>query len=491
MMRNPAVHVRALAATLLLKRGTASVSALERLLSDNDHFVQARAVWLLARLGPEGRLAAERMLRDPDPLLRAAAFRAMRETTADVMALAGSMIADTSAFVRREVAVALRDAGYDRSKPLLIKLAAAFEGTDRWYIEALADACAGHEADFYQSLADAGIVGGDPLHWNQRTAALAWRLHPDAIVPDLRARAAASVVPAAERSRALTALGFINTTQAVHAMLELSRSPAPQVANEAKYWLAFRQSNAWIDLTDWAKSGMDPALEKRRADMTVKAGKLLNAELPVDERKWNARDMARDEVGAQMLIDLVAAGKVPRTYYPAIEEVIFRNPSLSIRMQAGHYFTKPGVSRTYSIPAITQLVADGQHGAVLFAKHCAPCHRVGDTGSDIGPELTHIGSKFDQTAALDAIVNPSAGIVFGYEPYLVTTKSGASYYGFLVADGKQAVVIRDLAGRRHTIRTSEIGSRKLQQNSLMPEPSSFGFSEQDLADVSGYLMSLK
>ncbi|HTF19197.1 MAG TPA: hypothetical protein VK658_14045, partial [Chryseolinea sp.] len=63
--------------------------------------------------------------------------------------------------------------------------------------------------------------------------------------------------------------------------------------------------------------------------------------------------------------------------------------------------------------------------------------------------------------------------------------------GFLVADGAQTVVIKDLAGRKHTIRTENVTTRKRQENSLMPEPSSFGLSEQDLANLSAFLLTKK
>jgi hypothetical protein len=52
-------------------------------------------------------------------------------------------------------------------------------------------------------------------------------------------------------------------------------------------------------------------------------------------------------------------------------------------------------------------------------------------------------------------------------------------------------VIKDLAGRKHTIRTERVETRKRQENSLMPEPSTFGLSEQDLADLSGFLLMQK
>ena len=490
-LKNPAVNVRAYAATLLARRGDEAFGEVTALLSHDDEFIRARAIWLLARMGPRGRAEAESFLKQPVSSLRAVAFRALINTGSDLLALATRLATDSSAFVRREVATALRDHDYKQTKPLLMTLARTSDGKDPWYMNSIAAACSDDASDFYQSMTEAGVIAGDPLHWNARTAAFAWRLHPDMLVPDLKTRAGESIVPEEERSKALTALSLINTTQAVHAMIDLAGSELPQVSTQAKYWLAFRQSNDWLDLTNWDKSGIDPETEKRIADMTVRSNKVLNEELPFDERRWNARDMARDETGAQMLIDLVAAGKVPRTLYRTIEAEIFRNPSIAIRTQAGHYFTKPGVSRTYSIPAITQLIPDGAKGEVLFSKNCATCHKVGTVGNDIGPELSLIGGKYDEAALLDAIVNPSAGIVFGYEPYLVSTRDGTSFFGFIVADGPQTVVVKDLAGRRNTIRTESIKDRRRQDNSLMPEPSSLGLSEQDLADLAAFLLKQK
>ncbi|MGC3947105.1 MAG: HEAT repeat domain-containing protein [Chryseolinea sp.] len=490
-LQNPAINVRAHAATLLARKGEAALSEVTELVSHDDEFVRARAIWLLARMGPKGREQAEAYLKQPVSALRAVAFRALCNNGSDPLALATQLATDSSALVRREVATALRDLDYKQTKPLLVTLAKACDGTDPWYMESVAAACSEHATDFYQAMTEAGVIAGDPLHWNAKTAAFAWRLHPDFLVPDLKARAGASTVSEPERSKALTALSYINTTQSVHAMIDLSSSAIPQVSTQAKYWLAFRQSNNWVDLIDWDKSGIDPETEKRIADMTVRSTKVLNEELPFDERKWNARDMARDEIGAQMLIELIAAGKVPKILYPAIEAEIFRNPSMAIRTQAGHYFTKPGVSKTYSIPAITQLIPDGDKGELLFSKHCATCHRVGGVGNDIGPELSQIGGKYDQAALLDAVVNPSAGIVFGYEPYLVSTREGTSFFGFIVADGPQTVVVKDLAGRRNTIRTESITNRRRQDNSLMPEPSSLGLTEQDLADLAAFLIKQK
>ena len=66
--------------------------------------------------------------------------------------------------------------------------------------------------------------------------------------------------------------------------------------------------------------------------------------------------------------------------------------------------------------------ADAGKGKTVFTTRCASCHKAGDEGNAIAPDLTGIANKFDKTALLDAIINPSASIVFGYEPWLVTTK---------------------------------------------------------------------
>ncbi|MEO7139831.1 MAG: hypothetical protein ABIY51_06145, partial [Ferruginibacter sp.] len=99
--------------------------------------------------------------------------------------------------------------------------------------------------------------------------------------------------------------------------------------------------------------------------------------------------------------------------------------------------------------------------------------------------------KFDKVAMLDAIINPSAAIVFGYEPWLVNTKDGESVFGFLVSDNKKSVVIRDIAGVKHVIAQDKISSKKKQIKSLMPDPSTTGLTEKNLADITAYLLAGK
>jgi putative heme-binding domain-containing protein len=132
-----------------------------------------------------------------------------------------------------------------------------------------------------------------------------------------------------------------------------------------------------------------------------------------------------------------------------------------------------------------------EKGKTTFATYCTTCHRHGENGNDIGPDLTNIHKKFDKLSLLDAIVNPSASMVFGFESWTIVTKKGKTYFGFLVGDDGKNITLKDAAGEKFAIKVSEIKKKEKMPNSLMPDPIAMGLKEQELADLSTYLLSFK
>ena len=493
-LKNPAINVRYQGFEKLKAQGERVVEDVKSLLKSSNPYHQARAVWLLSQLGEKGKAETLKLLQHSNPEIRAAAFRALRQVEADIIPVAEKISNDPSAFVRREVAVALRDLPFEKTKPILLKLIEKYDGQDRWYLEAIGSACDGHAEELYSEIKK--LFDGDkqkPEEWNAQLASLMWRLHPTAAIPDFKARASSSKLSSKERMSSVTALAFTSEKESVLAMIDLTKSKDSVIAEQATYWLAFRQSNDWFDLINWSKAGVGIDLSQARtlSAMKVKRGIILDERQSFDEKKWNAQAMAKDAVGGQMLLSMRAENILPPALFPEVEALIFNNPDLGVRVQAANYFKKPGSGKTFSIATIVKIKGNTRSGDTLFSKNCSSCHRVKNKGMDIGPDLTGIKNKFEREALLDAIVNPNAGIVFGYEAWLITTKSGDSFFGFLVADGSQAVVIKDLSGAKHTIPTATIASRKKQTNSLMPEPSSLALTDQKLADIVEYLMLME
>lgn len=487
---SPAINVRFAASQELVERGEQIIPALKKLLQSTNSFHRARAVWVMARLGNSGVVEVEKLLEHPDEDIRTVAYRSLRQFSKNIIPYAESLVDDPSPFVRREILISLKDQPYAIKKPILLSLLKNLDPEDRWFIEAFGTAVAGHEADI---MIDAEKILNpehvSPEFWNERMEALVWRLHPPSYVQALSQRAQSDNLSMDQRGRAITALAFINDRKAVSAMLNLVKSSQPDIAEQAAYWIGFRQGNDWSQLADWAKTGIDPEAVRKVAAMKVKLSNIMDEKMPLDEKKRSAREMARDIVGSKMLLALAAEQKFPADLYDEVGKIMLTSADQGVRVQASQYFRSDNRD-TYAIPSIVNLDANRANGKQVFDGKCGSCHRVGASGRDIGPELSTIGKKFEKEALIDAIVNPSAGIVFGYEAWTISTRDGQSHFGFLVGDSDKAVLIKDVAGKIRTIATSDITSRQKAEKSLMPDASSLDMSDQELADVAAYLTSL-
>ncbi|RRA98558.1 PVC-type heme-binding CxxCH protein [Larkinella rosea] len=484
-LTNPSTNIRLLGFEKLKAQGDKAVKPVAKLLTASNPFHRARAIWLLSQLGPKGRKEVENLLKSDQVDLRITAFRALKQVQPDVVALARQMVDDPSPAVRREVAIALRDVPFEQCKELLVKLANSYDGTDRFYLEAVGMAADKKEEALYAALKPS--IPANPIQWDQKTANLIWRLHPASTADLMKQRALASTLTADARKQAIVALGFIKDPAAAQAMVELTKQGDKSIAKQADYWVDFRRANDWANLLDWEKV-MPSKLSKPEQQALAMRQKLMEEYTSAEDKVKLAKEMAVNPEGGKLLVGLAAEKKLPENLKPVISEVIFTNPDQSVRTMAGDYFTRPGGSGNLSMKNITALKGDEAAGLAVFKANCTTCHRHGKQGKDIGPELTKIHQKFDRNGLLDAILNPSAGLAFGYEPWLITTKNGQTYYGFLISDGQDAIVVKDAAGQKHTIATGQVVSRKQYSTSLMPDPSSLGLSEQQLADLVAYLL---
>jgi putative heme-binding domain-containing protein len=343
----------------------------------------------------------------------------------------------------------------------------------------------GKEETFYNDLRPTWPK--DPTTWSSKQGWLAWRLHPKNSVADLQIRANAKSLSPEERKRALTALAFIKDKSAALSMLELTKSPLKDVSEQAFYWVNFRKTNDWQDLLNWQEATiaqLSPAQKKMLDWQKV----MMDSTASKPDRENAAKLLALDLYGGQLLLANAGENKIPKVVKVTIAEHIFNNPDRSIRMMAGEYFPRPN-GKGLSVNLAAAMPFNIENGKKIFQTNCTSCHRFGKDGKDIGPDLSLIGKKFDKPGLLDAIINPSASMAFGYEPWIIQTKDKNTYYGFLVGDGA-TVTLKDAAGQTTSLKASNIASRQQLKNSLMPEPSSLGLKEKDLSDLAAYLLKL-
>jgi putative membrane-bound dehydrogenase-like protein len=490
---NPAINVRSSGFERLKEKGAASLPAVKQILADPNPYHRARAIWLLAQLGPPGVREVEQLLADPEPQLRITAFRALRQVKGSVIAEARRLSEDSSPAVRREVALSLRGIPFEESRDILQKLAAGYDGADRWYLEALGTAASDREEALYSALLP--LLGHpDPTAWDARFASIAWRLHPTAAIDAFSARASSPRLSADARKQALVALGFVRNSLAAQAMAGLTRSTLRDVAAQAAWWMSYRTTNDWggyrvdgwiVDVPEMKSASLGEILARRAL--------VLDTAAPIDRRIDAALAMAKDANGGLLLIQLAGESRLAYQLREAIGSVIFSNPDRSVRAAAAGFFPPPGGQPrgvTMTVADVTGRAADTARGERRYYASCSTCHRAGGVGADVGPDLTEIHKKFDLAGLVEAIVDPNAALASGFAAELFVTRRHEPHVGFLQADGP-TISIRDGYGRVFAFAREDLAARVPLKSSLMPAPQALALTEQDVADIAAFLMKVR
>jgi putative heme-binding domain-containing protein len=157
----------------------------------------------------------------------------------------------------------------------------------------------------------------------------------------------------------------------------------------------------------------------------------------------------------------------------------------------------PAGQNAQPLPPVSELKkmkGDATLGAAIFRREnvsCIKCHQVKTEGRDVGPALTEIGNKLTKEAMLEAILDPSAGISFGFEAWQVQLKSGDDAYGLKVNETPEEVAIKDINGIVTRYKKSEIAAMQQSKTSIMPTGLQMTMSTQELVDLLEYLSSLR
>jgi len=137
---------------------------------------------------------------------------------------------------------------------------------------------------------------------------------------------------------------------------------------------------------------------------------------------------------------------------------------------------------------------DASHGAKLYAKACASCHKLGEIGVNVGPDLASVGDKSPQ-GLLTAILDPNRAVETRYIQYVATTKKGIVVNGILSSETSTSITLTASDGTQHQLLRRDIEDLASTGKSLMPEGLEKDLSPKDIADIiefiRGSLPSLK
>jgi len=197
---------------------------------------------------------------------------------------------------------------------------------------------------------------------------------------------------------------------------------------------------------------------------------------------------------ARAVLSYRRALKLPKQLEPAASAALFAAWP-EIRDSAAKYLAPPPATTLdgKTLPPLTTLAArtgEAAAGRAVFERSCTACHVGGGTGTDFGPALTEIGDKLPKSGLLLAILDPSAGIGFGYEGWTVRTRDGQQLVGMITSETDDEVAMKLIGGIQRRVPKSTILDRKRMETSLMPQGLERTMSETDLVNLVEYLSTL-
>jgi putative heme-binding domain-containing protein len=135
-----------------------------------------------------------------------------------------------------------------------------------------------------------------------------------------------------------------------------------------------------------------------------------------------------------------------------------------------------------------ELVGDVERGRSVYVTSCASCHRRGELGADVGPNLaTVLGHAPEKLLA--NILDPNADIQPGYQSFACLLNTGEVLTGVLSAESAHSLTLTQANGSSRTILRSEIEQLSGAGVSLMPEGFEQTITPRAMADLLAFLKS--
>jgi putative heme-binding domain-containing protein len=125
-------------------------------------------------------------------------------------------------------------------------------------------------------------------------------------------------------------------------------------------------------------------------------------------------------------------------------------------------------------------------GRAVFEKSCAQCHRIYDTGHEVGPDITRNGrNSWEQL--LSNVLDPNLVIGDAYQTRTVVTTDGRVLTGLLVEDNPQRIVLKLQGAKLEAVPRDNIEQTEKSPLSLMPEELEKQLTPAELSDLFAFL----
>lgn len=316
---------------------------------------------------------------------------------------------------------------------------------------------------------------------------------PSPAVQSATIQAMARLGMESERDKLLEKVGNTNVPETVQiaafqALVQFGEKdllPAVRAARKSQYEEVRERASEWQ-----AKLPIDEAIQLYQMDLTEDS-------IPLQRAALRGLGQLKDDRAGRLLegwLDRLLTGDVVNELrldvLDAVSESYYR-PLIAKR--AEFESQRPGDDR-FALYREVLYGGDAEKGRQLFQERqdlaCARCHKLGEIGGDVGPNLAGIGLRLSREKLLQSILYPNDEITSGYESASVELKDGGFYAGVVKSETADELVISSLEEGDLTLAKADIASRS-RGLSAMPEQLITLMSKRELRDLIEFLTTLK
>ncbi len=186
----------------------------------------------------------------------------------------------------------------------------------------------------------------------------------------------------------------------------------------------------------------------------------------------------------------VALGQIP----PSRRSLLLKIRDPKIRAQAERLFANevPG-PRQEVIAAYRSALSresDPERGRVVFERECMTCHRLGEKGHAVGPNLSSVQRRTAEEILVH-ILDPNREVAPDFVEYNVALEDGRVLSGLIDSETATSLTLKCAEDAQDAILRRNIAEITSTGKSLMPEGLESKINPQEMADLLAFLLDLQ
>lgn len=279
--------------------------------------------------------------------------------------------------------------------------------------------------------------------------------------------------PSSEKALYALATDTSNPSKQVPALIELAAAK-PEVALPVAMDLWNQQ------ISEETAAALFGAFMKTEPGITALTGKLRERKIPESMALTGRK---------------VMQGSIPwhRRNSPAAKALLSAFEASGGKLPPQRMPQKLDEDQVYALAQEVKTKADPVIGESIYRRNslmCQNCHALGGAGGRLGPDLSSLGTSSPIDNIIQSLLDPSESVKEGYELQRVNMTDGKVMMGYLVSNGSEELIMRDMSGLESSIPKSQVASRENVPGSLMPPGLTASLEKEEFINLVGYLSKL-